>query len=188
MPVSKRRLFILLALLSVGAILLLAACGGNQTSAQPAPTATSVTDATTPTVGDTPTQAAPSPTATPTATPQPIVPTATPTPRPVQPTPTPRPQPTPTPKPNPTTIVINITTDSSGSFVFSPAVKTISVGTTVVWNNLSKAGHTVVANGGAFVSPVIPAGGSYSFTFTNRGSFAYHCSIHPYMIASITVQ
>ena len=186
MPVSKRKIFILFALLSVGAIIMLAACGGNQTSTQPATTPTSVTDSATPTVGDTPTQAAPSPTATP--TPAPIPPTATPTPQPVRPTPPPRPQPTPTPKPNPTTIVVNISTDSSGSFIFSPALKTIRVGTTVVWNNLSRAGHTVVANGGAFVSPVIPAGGSYSFTFTNPGSFAYHCSIHPYMTASITVQ
>src|SRR5438477_12345985 len=97
MPVSKRRIFTFLALLSVGAILLLAACGGNQTSTQPAATATSVTDSATPTVGDTPTQAAPSPTATPspTPTPKPIPPTATPTSRPVQPTPPPRPQPTP---------------------------------------------------------------------------------------------
>ena len=183
MFLPKRRICILLSLLAIGALTLLAACGGggtgSQTNAQPANTPTDVANSTTPTVGDTPTQA---PTATPTPSPIP------PTPKPAPPTPTPRPQPTPTPKPNPTTIVINITTDSSGSFVFSPPVVTIKVGTTVIWKNLSKAGHTVVANNGLFSSPVISAGGSYSFTFSKSNTYTYYCSIHPYMKGTITVQ
>jgi plastocyanin len=34
----------------------------------------------------------------------------------------------------------------------------------------------------------IAAGGKFSFTFQNRGTFPYHCTFHPGMIASVVVQ
>jgi plastocyanin len=45
-----------------------------------------------------------------------------------------------------------------------------------------------IAEGAIFKSPVIPKDGSYSFTFTSLGTYPYHCSIHPAMKGTITVQ
>src|SRR5215467_6559634 len=41
---------------------------------------------------------------------------------------------------------VMITTDSSGSFAFSPATLTIKAGTTVTWKNSTSVGHTVTSD------------------------------------------
>jgi plastocyanin len=171
------------SLLMAALFIILTACGGdsNIATATPAPTNASTT-----TVGSTNTPSAPSPTPTPTR--------PKPTPTPARPTPTPtisRPTPTPTPqKPTPTptqvsTVVVTITTDSTGAFTFSPQAVNITAGTTVIWNNTTSAPHTVT--GSSFGSGTISPGGSFSFKFTQVGTFAYHCMFHPYMVASIKV-
>jgi amicyanin len=86
-----------------------------------------------------------------------------------------------------------ITTDSSGSFAFSPATLTIKTGTTVTWKNTTAAAHTVTSDDGkSFDSgtsnPITAQTGTFSFTFTKAGTFAYHCAIHPFMKATIIVQ
>ena len=174
----------------------LAACGGS--SSNTATVTSSPTSASTAVVGSA--SASPSPTSvqpgkTPTSSqlsPTPTKPTPTPTvskPSPT-PTPTPRPAPTPTPKPMPTpapiTVVVSIIVDSSGNFAFSPSTVNVTVGTTVVWKNTTAAPHTVT--GSSFGSGTIPSGGTYSFTFSQPGSFAYHCMIHPYMTAVVNVK
>lgn len=73
-------------------------------------------------------------------------------------------------------------------FAFAPAALTISAGDTVVWSNQDSVAHTVTANGGEFGSSQIPSGGAYSHRFSASGSFPYHCSIHPQMHGTITVQ
>jgi plastocyanin len=80
---------------------------------------------------------------------------------------------------------VTITTDSNGAFLFSPKTLTITHGTTVIWNNQTQVSHTIIGNsfGGGFVTP----GSSLSFKFTSTGTFAYHCSIHPYMTGTIIV-
>jgi amicyanin len=88
---------------------------------------------------------------------------------------------------------VMITTDSSGSFAFSPATLTIKVGTTVTWKNTTAAAHTVTSDDGkSFDSgtsnPITAQSGTFSFTFTTAGTFAYHCAIHPFMKATIIVQ
>ncbi len=74
-----------------------------------------------------------------------------------------------------------------GGFSFSPSVLTIKVGTTVTWTNTSSAPHTVTSDTGAFNHSLGGSGATFSFTFTRAGTFSYHCSIHPYMKATITV-
>jgi len=71
---------------------------------------------------------------------------------------------------------------------FSPNPLTISVGTTVTWMNHDNTSHTATANSGAFDTGIVAPGGQASKQFTTAGSFAYHCSIHPNMVATITVQ
>lgn len=91
------------------------------------------------------------------------------------------------------TQMVMITTDSSGSFAFSPATLTIKAGTTVTWKNATAVGHTVTSDDGkSFDSgtsnPIAAQGGTFSFTFTKAGTFPYHCEIHPFMKATIIVQ
>jgi amicyanin len=86
-----------------------------------------------------------------------------------------------------------IITDSSGSFAFSPASLTIKAGTTVTWKNTTAAAHTVTSDDGKTFdsgtsNPITAQSGTFSFTFTTAGTFAYHCAIHPFMKATIIVQ
>ncbi len=91
------------------------------------------------------------------------------------------------------TQTVMITTDSSGNFAFSPASLTIKAGTTVMWKNTTQAPHTVTSDDGTSfdsgsANPIAAQGGTFSFTFNTAGTFAYHCSIHPFMKATIIVQ
>ncbi|HWZ19196.1 MAG TPA: plastocyanin/azurin family copper-binding protein [Ktedonobacteraceae bacterium] len=171
------------SLLIAALFIILTACGSdsNTATATPAPT-----DASTITVGSTNTPSAPSPTPTPTR-PKPTPTQARPTPTPTvsRPTPTPTPQkPTPTPT-HVSTVIVKITTDGTGAFTFSPQALNVTAGTNVIWNNTTSAPHTVT--GSSFGSGTISPGGSFSFRFTQVGTFAYHCMFHPYMTASIKV-
>ncbi len=81
---------------------------------------------------------------------------------------------------------VTIITQSNGAFAFSPQTVNIASGTTVTWTNNTSAPHTVT--GSSFGSAAISPGGSYSFKFTQAGTFAYHCMFHPYMTASVNVK
>jgi len=46
--------------------------------------------------------------------------------------------------------------------------------------------HTVTSdNGGPLSSSTLQPNQTFSFTFTAPGTFAYHCSIHPYMKGTV---
>jgi len=74
------------------------------------------------------------------------------------------------------------------STAFAPNPITVAVGSSVTWVNNDSVTHTSVANNGAWTSPPIAPGGSFSTAFMTAGTFAYHCSIHPGMIGTVTVQ
>lgn len=71
---------------------------------------------------------------------------------------------------------------------FVPASKTISVGTTITWTNRDNTTHTVTSNTGVFSSSNIAPNGTFSFKFITAGTYPYHCTIHPTMTGTITVQ
>jgi plastocyanin len=88
---------------------------------------------------------------------------------------------------------VMIITDSSGNFAFSPASMTIKAGSTVMWKNMTQVPHTVTSDDGksfdsGSANPIAAQSGTFSFTFNTPGTFAYHCSIHPFMKATIIVQ
>lgn len=88
---------------------------------------------------------------------------------------------------------VMIMTDSSNPFAFSPTTLTIKAGTTVVWKNVTSVAHTVTSDDGkSFDSgssnPITPQSGTYSFKFATPGTYAYHCTFHPFMKATIIVQ
>lgn len=74
------------------------------------------------------------------------------------------------------------------NFAFNPSTLTIKAGTTITWTNSDSAPHTVTSDNGAFDSGQISNGQAFSHTFSDAGTFSYHCSNHPNMKATIVVQ
>jgi plastocyanin len=75
------------------------------------------------------------------------------------------------------------------NFAFVPADTTITAGDTVTWTNTDPAPHDVTVTSGpvAIHSPTIATGQSWTYTFTMPGTYAYICSIHPDMRATLVV-
>jgi plastocyanin len=65
------------------------------------------------------------------------------------------------------------------NLAYEPASVTIATGQTVVWTNNDDRDHQVRAENGAFESPNLSPGGSFSFTFKTAGTYAYGCPLHP---------
>lgn len=86
-----------------------------------------------------------------------------------------------------TTVKVSITTNKKGVFTFKPKSITVAVGTTIKWTNTTTVAHTVTSDTGLFNSGIINPGGTFKFTFTKKGTFGYHCMIHPFMVATIIV-
>jgi plastocyanin len=85
---------------------------------------------------------------------------------------------------------ITIVSGASGltGTAYNPNPITVSVGTTVSWLNSDSITHTSAANNGLFTSPNVAPNSRFNFTFTTAGTFPYHCTIHPNMVGTITVQ
>jgi plastocyanin len=77
-------------------------------------------------------------------------------------------------------------------FMYSPASITVKVGTTLRWTNNGPSAHTTTSDMGAWDSGMLDApvsgggyggggaaGGTFQFTFTQAGTYGYHCTIHP---------
>ena len=122
-------------------------------------------------------------TTTPAATPTPT-PIASPTPA-STPTPTPIISPTSAPTTTPTTAHANV--DISG-FAFVPQTLSVSPGTTVTWTNNDSSSHTIASNDNLFQSGNLAKGATFSHTFAQKGTFNYHCSIHPSMTGKVIVE
>jgi len=74
------------------------------------------------------------------------------------------------------------------NFSFSPAVLTVPEGTTVTWTNKDDIPHTVVQSEEKFKSKALDTDDSFSYTFTQPGTYEYFCSLHPKMTAKIVVE
>ena len=81
---------------------------------------------------------------------------------------------------------------ADGCFIPSPV--TIPIGGTVTWDNSDNAAHTATAGSaadgpsGVWDSSLIMAGGSFSFTFDEAGSYDYFCMVHPWMAGLVIVE
>jgi plastocyanin len=74
------------------------------------------------------------------------------------------------------------------NFDFSPMALTVHAGTTVTWKNLDGEPHTVTSADGLFRSGALDQNDTYSFKFVKAGVYKYVCTIHPKMVATITVK
>jgi plastocyanin len=74
-------------------------------------------------------------------------------------------------------------------FAFQPGTVTIQVGDTVTWTNNDSVAHTATSTDDpALFDGGMAPGESFSFTFTEAGSFAYFCEIHPEMEGTVVVE
>ncbi|MDD5181788.1 MAG: DUF333 domain-containing protein [Candidatus Nanoarchaeia archaeon] len=73
-------------------------------------------------------------------------------------------------------------------FAFNPGTATIRTGNTVVWTNDDSAPHKIIADDNSFESVSLSSGDSFSYTFSEAGTYSYHCSIHPSMKGTVEVQ
>lgn len=81
-----------------------------------------------------------------------------------------------------TTVVIS-------NFSYSPSTLSVSAGDTVTWRNDDNVNHTVTSNSGSELnSPLLSHGQTYTHVFNSSGNYPYHCTVHPTMAGSVTVQ
>lgn len=72
------------------------------------------------------------------------------------------------------------------NFKFRPATLNVTKGTSVVFSNASNSAHTATDKG-AFDSGRIKAGKASTVRFAQKGTFSYHCKIHPEMRGKVVV-
>lgn len=70
---------------------------------------------------------------------------------------------------------------------FNPNSLTVQTGTTVNWVNLDSNTHRVTSDSDVFDSGNLSKDQSYSFTFSQPGTYTYHCTLHPNEVGTIIV-
>jgi plastocyanin len=76
-----------------------------------------------------------------------------------------------------------------GNQSYSPNPTTMRVGQTVAWKNTDSTAHDATQDAGRFTSTTVSAGAtSAPLTMSTAGTFTYHCTIHPGMVGTLTVQ
>jgi plastocyanin len=78
-------------------------------------------------------------------------------------------------------------TDVISDFKFAPGTITVHVGDTITWVNNGPTEHSATANDKSFDTGLLPKDASASHTFTQSGTFAYICKIHPFMHGTVVV-
>ncbi|MDQ2631984.1 MAG: cupredoxin domain-containing protein [Actinomycetota bacterium] len=78
------------------------------------------------------------------------------------------------------------TTVQIKNFAFKPGTVEVKRGARVTFGNSSGVPHT--ATSGSFDTKRIAPGQSATVKFGKRGTFAYHCKIHPFMKGKVVVE
>ncbi|MGH9188514.1 MAG: plastocyanin/azurin family copper-binding protein [Acidimicrobiales bacterium] len=68
---------------------------------------------------------------------------------------------------------------------FIPSEVRVAVGDSVTWTNADADLHTV--QGGPMSSPEFGSGATFSYTFTEAGTYDYICRVHTFMTGSVVV-
>ncbi|HEX5714211.1 MAG TPA: plastocyanin/azurin family copper-binding protein [Solirubrobacterales bacterium] len=90
------------------------------------------------------------------------------------------------PAPGATAQASRTATVEIADFAFKPATVRIGKGSSVRFANSSGVKHTATRAGG-FDTGTIKPGKSVAIRFGQKGSFAYHCTIHPFMKGKVVV-
>jgi plastocyanin len=73
------------------------------------------------------------------------------------------------------------------NFAFKPGTLKVKRGARVTFSNTANTAHTAT-KGGSFDTKRIAPGKSKTIQLNQRGTFAYHCKIHPFMKGKIVVE
>ena len=73
-------------------------------------------------------------------------------------------------------------------FKFQADTVRVEVGGTVRWINRDALAHTSTADDGAWESPLIGPGETFTKRFVEVGTFPYHCTPHPFMRGVVIVE
>lgn len=90
-------------------------------------------------------------------------------------------------------IVVNVDIPSDNGYPFAqytPQVITVVIGVnnTVVWTNHDVIVHNILTASGLFASGDMGPGTTYTYTFTQAGTYPYYCSYHPSMAGVVIVK
>jgi amicyanin len=83
--------------------------------------------------------------------------------------------------------VTGVTHMNMQNFAYQMANIQVRVGTTVTWTNQDNVPHSVTFKNGMKDSGLLSQGQSFSYTFNTPGTYQYYCTVHPYMVATVTV-
>jgi len=71
---------------------------------------------------------------------------------------------------------------------FVPQNLNVKVGTTVTWRNEDHVPHNIESSDGTLQSPNLEQGETWSFKFTQPGTYEYICGLHQSMKGSVKVE
>lgn len=71
---------------------------------------------------------------------------------------------------------------------FNDATIEIAAGTTIEWTNEDQLTHSITADDNSFDSGNLESGQVWRYTFTQPGSYPFHCTLHPFMKGMIVVK
>ena len=83
--------------------------------------------------------------------------------------------------------VTGVTHMNMQNFAYQMANIQVRVGTTVTWTNQDNVPHSITFKNGMKDSGLLYQGQSFSYTFSTPGTYQYYCTVHPYMVATVTV-
>jgi plastocyanin len=96
-------------------------------------------------------------------------------------------KPNTTPKPSSSAQTGKASAITIDNFKFAPGTLAVSKGTHVTVTNRDSTTHTATANSGGFDTGNIAPGASATLTLSKPGTYAYDCTIHPFMHGTIVV-
>jgi plastocyanin len=77
--------------------------------------------------------------------------------------------------------------NGGGTYAYKPKTLKVKAGTLITFKNDSDAPHTVTFVGRNLPNKMVNQGKSTTITITRGGSYAYYCTIHPYMKGALIV-
>lgn len=89
--------------------------------------------------------------------------------------------------PQDNTIIIPQGAQTQGSKYYDPMNAQIKPNSKVTFTNKDSVAHTATADDNSFDTGIIQPGASKSVTVKGDGTISYHCTIHPWMKAKLTV-
>jgi plastocyanin len=85
------------------------------------------------------------------------------------------------------TIIIPVGAVEQNVQHYEPNPATVAPSSRVTWDNKDSVGHTATALDGSFDTGIIQPASSGSATMPAQGTIPYHCTIHPWMTATLQV-